>query len=63
MGNIMRDTAVSNDKALKMKYSSALISMGNAFKYLLQLCETADNTEHCTQRDICVTHINTVKFD
>jgi hypothetical protein len=39
-------------------YRCAVISAGNIFQDLLRLCETADNTE----RYVCVTYINTVKF-
>ena len=44
-------------------YSSAPVAARNTFQDLPQLCETADNTECYTWRDIHVTYINTVEFN
>jgi hypothetical protein len=44
-------------------YRCAPISAGNTFQDLLQLCETADDTEQSIECDIHVPNINMVKFN
>jgi hypothetical protein len=51
-GNIFNSTIANT-------YSSGPVSLGNTFQELPQLQKMADNTESC----ICVTYINTVKFN
>jgi hypothetical protein len=44
-------------------YSIAPVCVGNTFKDLPQLHETADNPGRCIKRDIRLTYLNTVKFN
>jgi hypothetical protein len=57
----LQDSRLNNATKLKDKYRLTLVSVGNTFQDLPQLCETAHNTEHYIC-DIRVTYINIVQF-